>query len=205
MRCRQTNIDNPNERERMAERKSNRQWATEKECVLPEAHNVGRQCPAVIYRGGVECGSGKEAELPVLGDTGSHCHTVTVGTTHSVVVGRWWLVDWLVGWLIGWLVGWLVGRACVAHDLSSIIGVDGRWRFDRANRAFRAIRVEYVFRVQFALMDGAMPTEKGYQDNQQYIEEFKFKVHAVLGRALMRTKMHTASAQRWRRRRTRNW
>lgn len=36
----------------------------------------------------MECGSGKEAELPVLGDTGSHCHTVTVGTTHAVVVDR---------------------------------------------------------------------------------------------------------------------
>lgn len=57
----------------------------------------------------MECGSGKEAELPVLGDTGSHCHTVTVGTTHSVVVGRWWLVDWLVGWLVDWLIGWLIG------------------------------------------------------------------------------------------------
>jgi len=76
------------------------------ECVLPEAHNVGRQCLVVIYRGGVECGSGKEAELPVLGDTGSHCHTVTVGTTHSVVVVDSRLV---VGWLIGWLVDWLVG------------------------------------------------------------------------------------------------
>jgi len=50
----------------------------------------------------MECGSGKEADLPVLGDTGSHCHTVTVGTTHSVVVvgGRWWLIVWLVGWLV---------------------------------------------------------------------------------------------------------
>lgn len=89
MQYRQTDIDRQKGREKMAERKSNRQWATEKECVLPEAHYVGRQCLVVIYRGGVECGSGKEAELPVLGDTGSHCHTVTVGTTHSVVVGRW--------------------------------------------------------------------------------------------------------------------
>ncbi|KAH0553764.1 hypothetical protein KQX54_004076 [Cotesia glomerata] len=39
--------------------------------------------PCDNYRGGVACGSEKEAELPVLGDTGSHCHTVTVGTTHS--------------------------------------------------------------------------------------------------------------------------
>jgi len=83
-------------------KKSGRQWAIEKECVLPKARNVGWQCLAIIYRGGVECGNGKEAELPVLGDTGSHCHTVTVGTTHSVVVvgGRWWLVGWLVGWLV---------------------------------------------------------------------------------------------------------
>lgn len=58
----------------------------ERECVLPDARNADRHCLAVTYRGGVECGSGKEAELPVLGDTGSHCHTVTVGTTHSVVV-----------------------------------------------------------------------------------------------------------------------
>jgi len=55
----------------------------------------------------MECGNGKEAELPVLGDTGSHCHTVTVGTTHSVVVvgGRWWSIGWLVDWLIDWLIG----------------------------------------------------------------------------------------------------
>lgn len=38
----------------------------------------------VIYRGGMECGNGKEADLPVLGETDSHCHTVTVGTMHSV-------------------------------------------------------------------------------------------------------------------------
>ena len=59
-----------------------------RKCILPEARDGGAQCPVVIYRGGMECGSGKEAELPVLGDTGSHCHTVTVGTTHAVVVDR---------------------------------------------------------------------------------------------------------------------
>ena len=71
------------EREREIEIEIERERA--RKCILPEARDGGPQCPVVIYRGGMECGSGKEAELPVLGDTGSHCHTVTVGTTHAVV------------------------------------------------------------------------------------------------------------------------
>lgn len=48
-------------------------------------HLAGRSVDiaSVIYRGGVACGRAKEAELALLGDTGSHCHTVTVGITHS--------------------------------------------------------------------------------------------------------------------------
>lgn len=59
-----------------------------RKCILPETRDGGPQYLVVTYRGGMECGSGKEAELPVLGETGSHCHTVTVGTTHAVVVDR---------------------------------------------------------------------------------------------------------------------
>lgn len=62
-----------------------------------KASDGGPQYPVVIYRGGMECGSGKEAELPVLGDTGSHCHTVTVGTTHAVVVDSMMVVGWSIG------------------------------------------------------------------------------------------------------------
>lgn len=47
----------------------------------------------VNYRGVVGCVSAlDEDELVVLGDTGSHCHTVTVGTTHS---GCWMPVEGL--------------------------------------------------------------------------------------------------------------
>lgn len=92
----------------------------------------------------------------------------------SLLVVDWWLIDWLVGgwlvggwWLVGWLVGCLVDRACVAHDLSSIIGVvtmaDG---VSTERTECFAIQVEYgAFRV-LALAD-RVPTEKGYQDNQQ--------------------------------------
>lgn len=80
------------------------------------------------------------------------------------------MIGWLVvgGWLVGgWLVGCLVDRACVAHDLSSIIGVvtmaDG---VSTERTECFAIQVEYgAFRV-LALAD-RVPTEKGYQDNQQ--------------------------------------
>lgn len=77
------------------------------------AVTVVPQCPVAIYRGGMECGSGKEAELPVLGDTGSHCHTVTVGTTHAVVVDRWW---------------WSVGRSRAPRFVVDR-GVGGSWRW----------------------------------------------------------------------------
>ena len=81
---------------------------------LTVALNRWTTLPCLNYRGDAEYGCGKEAELAVLGDTGSHWHTVTVGTTHSawmarvtfrpeiraerlVVVDDWW---WFRSWFI---------------------------------------------------------------------------------------------------------
>lgn len=77
------------------------------------------------------------------------------------------MVGWLVGWFVDWLVGWLVGRACVAHDLSSIIGVVTMADDVSTERTeCFAIRVEYEERSEFWHWR-TVPTEKGYQDNQQ--------------------------------------
>lgn len=68
------------------------------------------------------------------------------------------------------MVGWLVGRACVAHDLSSIIGVVTMANGVSTERTeCFAIRVEYEERSEFWHWR-TVPTEKGYQDNQQYSE-----------------------------------
>lgn len=57
----------------------------------------------------------------------------------------------VVGWLVDWLIGWLVGRTCVAHDLSSIIGVVTMADGVSTERTERFERFEPNTRSEFSL------------------------------------------------------